>query len=55
MELVSTPLRVTSINPGLVETEFSVVRFGGDESRAAKTYEGMKPLSGPDIGRFLSF
>ena len=49
MELLGKPIRVTEIDPGLVETEFSVVRFAGDEERAAKVYEGMTPLTGDDL------
>jgi NADP-dependent 3-hydroxy acid dehydrogenase YdfG len=48
-ELLGRPIRVTEIAPGLVETEFSVVRFGGDEERAAGVYEGMTPLSADDV------
>ena len=44
-----TAVRVTNIEPGLSETEFSIVRFNGDEERAAKIYEGTKPLTGEDI------
>jgi serine 3-dehydrogenase len=47
MDLVDTPLRVCTIDPGLVETEFSLVRYHGDTERAKKTYNGMTPL-GPD-------
>lgn len=48
-ELLGRPIRVTEIAPGLVETEFSRVRFGGDEERAAGVYEGMTPLSADDV------
>lgn len=49
LDLVDTPLRVTTVDPGLVETEFSEVRFHGDRERAASVYKGFKPLSGADI------
>lgn len=49
MDLVHTPLRVTNIKPGLVETNFSVTRFGGDHERAANVYKGIQPLTGADI------
>jgi 3-hydroxy acid dehydrogenase/malonic semialdehyde reductase len=49
IDLVDTPIRVSTIDPGLVETEFSLVRFNGDRERAGKTYQGYKPLSGRDI------
>jgi 3-hydroxy acid dehydrogenase/malonic semialdehyde reductase len=49
MDLVDTPLRVTTIDPGLVETEFSKVRFHGDEEKAAQVYKTIKALQPEDI------
>ena len=49
IDLVDTPLRVSTVDPGLVETEFSQVRFNGDTERAARTYQGYQPLTGDDI------
>jgi NADP-dependent 3-hydroxy acid dehydrogenase YdfG len=49
LELVGRPLRVTEVAPGHVATEFALVRFDGDEQRAARTYEGFAPLSPDDV------
>lgn len=49
MDLQGTPIRVTSVDPGLVESEFSLVRYRGDVERAKAPYRGLKPLSPEDI------
>lgn len=49
IDVADTPIRVTNLKPGLVETNFSNVRFKGDEERAKKLYTGIKPLTGDDI------
>ena len=49
LELLGKPIRVTEIAPGLVETEFSLVRFGGDAERATTPYQGMTPLTADDV------
>jgi len=48
-DLLGTAIRVTSVDPGLVDTEFSTVRFHGDKERAANAYKGITPLTGDDI------
>jgi 3-hydroxy acid dehydrogenase / malonic semialdehyde reductase len=55
MDLVNTPLRVTLIKPGLVETNFSVVRFRGDKDKADNVYKGIHPLNGDDIAETVYF
>ncbi|OIW32501.1 NAD(P)-binding protein, partial [Coniochaeta ligniaria NRRL 30616] len=54
-ELVATRIRVIEIDPGQVETEFSVVRFYGDKDAAKKVYEGVDPLTGEDIAEVVVF
>lgn len=53
LELSGTGLRVCSIDPGLAETEFSIVRFKGDTARASKMYEGTHPLKAEDVAEIL--
>ena len=48
-------IRVAAVNPGLVETEFSMVRFKGDEAKSAKVYQGIKPLLAEDIAEIILF
>lgn len=55
LELLGKPVRITEVDPGMVETEFSVVRFGGDEARAAMVYEGVTPLTADDIADCIRF
>ena len=55
IDLVDTPLRVTNIKPGLVETNFSVVRFRGDKDKADNVYKGIRPLTGDDIAETAYF
>ncbi len=52
-DLLGTAIRATSIEPGMAETEFSLVRFGGDAARASKVYEGVKPLSAADVAEAI--
>ena len=52
-DLLGTPVRVTNIEPGLAEPEFSVVRFKGDADKAASVYQGTTPLSGEDIAEIV--
>jgi len=48
-DVLGTPIRVTSVDPGMVQTDFSLVRFHGDTERAAKVYKGVKPLTPEDV------
>lgn len=54
-ELLGKPVRLTEIAPGAVETEFSLVRFGGDEKRADSVYAGITPLVAADVAEVIGF
>jgi 3-hydroxy acid dehydrogenase / malonic semialdehyde reductase len=54
-DLLETPIRVSSVDPGMVETEFSMVRFRGDRERADAVYAGMTPLTPEDIAEIVLF
>lgn len=55
MDVVDKPIRVTNVQPGMVETNFSVVRFHGDKEKAGDVYAGIKPLSAEDIADIIIF
>jgi len=55
IDLLGTGVRVSSVDPGLVETEFSIVRFHGNVERATAVYEGLKPLSAEDVAEAVLF
>jgi NADP-dependent 3-hydroxy acid dehydrogenase YdfG len=55
LELLGRPLRVTEVAPGMVETEFSLVRFDGDAERAAAVYRGLTPLSADDVADCIAW
>jgi len=55
LDLAGTPLRVSSVDPGFVETEFSVVRFHGDAERAGQVYDGFRPLSAGDVADAVAY
>lgn len=55
IDLLEEGIKVTSVNPGLVETEFSLVRFKGDKEKAGIPYKGLKPLSGEDVAETIWF
>jgi NADP-dependent 3-hydroxy acid dehydrogenase YdfG len=53
LELCGTGVRICTVDPGLAETEFSLVRFKGDAGKAKKVYEGMTPLSAEDVAEAI--
>lgn len=53
LELLGQPVRVTEVAPGMVETEFSLVRFEGDEEAAGSVYEGIEPLTAADVAECI--
>jgi len=55
IDLLRHYIKVTSINPGAAETEFSLVRFKGDESTAKKIYDGLKPLTADDVAEVIYY
>ena len=55
LDLNAYGIKVSQVNPGLVETEFSEVRFKGDKERAAKVYEGFEPLKGKDVAEMIHY
>jgi len=55
LELLADGIRVTEVAPGLVETEFSLVRFDGDAERAADVYRGLEPLRAADVAELIAF
>ena len=52
-DVLGTPVRVTSVDPGMVETDFSLIRFHGDQERAAKVYKNIKPLVAEDVAETI--
>jgi NADP-dependent 3-hydroxy acid dehydrogenase YdfG len=55
LELLADGIRVTEVAPGMVDTEFSLVRFDGDAERAAGVYDGLEPLTGADVAEAIAF
>jgi NADP-dependent 3-hydroxy acid dehydrogenase YdfG len=53
LELLGEPIRITEVNPGLVATEFALVRFDGDQEKADSVYTGMTPLTGEDVAECI--
>ena len=55
LELLGKPIRVSEVAPGMVDTEFSLVRFGGDEEKADRVYEGTNPLTAEDVADAIAY
>jgi 3-hydroxy acid dehydrogenase / malonic semialdehyde reductase len=55
LDMAGTPIRVSCVDPGFVETEFSLVRFHGDTDRARQVYNGFRPLSGDDVAETVCY
>ena len=55
LDLAGTPLKVSSVDPGFVETEFALVRFDGDAEKAKAVYEGFRPLSPDDVALVVTY
>jgi NADP-dependent 3-hydroxy acid dehydrogenase YdfG len=55
IEMIGRPIRVSEVDPGMVETEFSLVRFDGDEDRARAVYAGVEPLTADDVAECVAF
>jgi NADP-dependent 3-hydroxy acid dehydrogenase YdfG len=55
IDLLRLGIKVTAIHPGAAETEFSIVRFKGDEKTAASVYDGLKPLSAKDVAEVVFY
>ena len=54
-DLLGRPIRITTVDPGLAETEFSIVRFKGDTAKAAAVYDGVDPLTAEDVADCIVF
>jgi NADP-dependent 3-hydroxy acid dehydrogenase YdfG len=52
-DVLGTPIRVTTVDPGMVETDFSLIRFHGDKDRASKVYKGMEALKAEDVAEVI--
>src|SRR3989441_8173393 len=55
LDVAGTPIRISSVDPGFVETEFSDVRFHGDRERAAAVYQGFRPLTADDVADAIAY